>query len=132
ELRVLVSGVRKRLPVEREPLRVQAQELLGHLLDLLVDLRLRLLEGLPAEAIDLRLVAVTARVLLQLVQPGDREEQLVPAPVLDDEHLHERRRDPTQLLVAAHAEALPLEPEVLPDAVLRVDDVVARRELPEV
>ncbi len=126
ELRVRAIGRRHLRALGRRALRVETQELVRHLLDVLADLRLRLAEGLPAEAIDLGLDALAARELLDLVQARDRQEELVAARVLDDEHLDVGRGDAAQLLPLRQPERLLLEPEVLADAVVAVDDVVAR------
>src|SRR5690606_33017461 len=91
-----------------------------HLADLLFDAALRLREGLPAEAIELGR-ALAARVLLDLVEAIDGEEELVAARVLDDQELD-----------GDAADHLALEAEVAADAVIDVDDGVARRERAQV
>ncbi len=111
---------------------VEAEQLVRHLLDLLLDALLRLVEGLPTQPIDLRLVALAARVLLELMQARDGEEELVAVGVLDDEHLHVGGLHAAQLLVLAQPERLALEPEVAAHAVIGVHDVVAHLELAQV
>ena len=97
----------------RLALGVEAQELVGHLADLLLHARLRLRERRAAEAVELRLRVLAARVLLDLVQAIDGEVELVAAGVLDGEEVD---RQPADVLVH--------EPLVPADAVLDVDDEV--------
>ena len=71
---------------------------------------------MAAEPIELRR-ALAARVLLDLVQAVDGQVELVAAGVLDDREID-----------ADAADQLAFEAEVAADAVLDVDDVVARLE----
>ncbi len=65
---------------------VEAEELVGHLADALLDPRLRLGEGLPAEPVELG-AALAAAELLDLVQAVDREVELVAPGVLDGDEI---------------------------------------------
>ena len=103
------------------PLGVEAQELLGHVAHGLLDAGLRLLPGPAAEPVDRRARALRARVLLDAVEALDRDLELVARLVAED---HELARG------AADLERL--EAEEAADAVLLVDDEVARLEVAEV
>jgi hypothetical protein len=102
------------------PLRVQLQQLLGHLLDLGRDLAAGLLPGDAAQAIELGLGAVGAGVARDLVEPVDGQVERA-AFVLEVQEVDGRaaQRQLGEALVEA-------------DAVDRVDDEVARLEIREV
>lgn len=103
------------------PLRVQAQELLGHVAHGFLDPGLRLLPGPAAEPIDAGARSLRARVLLDPVEALDGDLELVARLVAED---HE--------LARGAADVQRLEAEESADAVLLVDDEVARLEVAEV
>ena len=103
------------------PLRVESQELLGHVAHGLLDAGLGLLPGPAAEPIHRRPRPLRARVLLDAVEALDRDLELVARLVA--EH-HE--------LARGAADLQRLEAEEAADAVLLVDDEVARLEVAEV
>ena len=103
-------------------LRVELQQLLGHVAHRLLDARLGLLPGGAAQPIERRPRA--ARVLLDQVEPLDRDEQLVVAVIAELEEL--LRASPA----AAHAELL--QADELADAVVDVDDEVADLQVAQV
>ncbi len=93
---------------------VEAEQLVRHLAQVLLDLGLGAGEALPAEPVELGR-ALAARVLLHLVEPVDGQVELVAAGVLDREQIDRER-----------AHLLVHEAQVAPDAVLDVDDEVPR------
>ena len=101
---------------------VELQQLLGHVAHGLLDARLGLLPGRAAELVERR--AGAAGVLLDEIEPLERDEQLVVAGVAE---LHEllRRRCPAPTREALQAD----EPA---DAVVDVDDEIADLQVAEV
>ena len=100
---------------------VELQQLLRHVAHRLLDLGLGALPAGAAEAIERRPGA--ARVLLDQVEPLDRDEQLVLAVIAQLEELGG---------VADAAAADLLEPDELADAVVDVDDEIADLQVAEV
>ena len=103
------------------PLRVELQQLVGHVDEPRLDTRLGLLPRLPAHAVESRGAAPGAVVLLEQVEPGERDVELGPIRVLD----HHQVFLPRPLLDLGHA-------QVTADAVLGVDHEVAGLEVFEV
>jgi hypothetical protein len=100
---------------------VEAQELPRHVAHRLADARLRLLPRAAAQAVDRRARALRARVLLDAVEALDGDLELVAGLVAEDHELAGS---------APHLQGL--EAEEAADAVLLVDDEVARPEVAEV
>ena len=98
---------------------VELQQLLGHVAHRLLDARLGLLPGRAAEPVERRTRG--ARVLLDQVEPLDRDEELVFAGVAE---LHE--------LLRLEADVDPLQADEHADAVVDVDDEIADLEIAEV
>ena len=98
---------------------VELEQLLGHVAHRLLDARLRLLPGRAAELVERRLGA--AGVLLNEIEPLDRDEELVFAVVAK---LHE--------LLDVRTDFDPLQPDEHADAVIDMDDEVADLEVAEV
>ena len=122
ERAVVVVGGRERVPREGRALGVEAQELVGHLAHLARDARLGAGERAAPELVELRRRALAAHVLAELVEPPDRQIQLVAASVLDGDEVDG----------VASGDRLVDEPLVAADPVLGVHDVVAEREAPQV
>ena len=100
---------------------VELEQLLRHVAHGFLDLGLRLLPGRAAQAIERRLRA--AGVLLDQIEPFDRDEQLVFAVIAELEKL---------LHDVADAYGQLLEADELADAVVDVHDVVADLEVAQI
>ena len=98
---------------------VELEQLLGHVAHRLLDARLGLLPRRAAEPVERR--PRRAGVLLDEVEPLDRDEELVLAGVAE---LHE--------LLRLEADVDPLQPDEHADPVVDVDDEVADLEVAEV
>ena len=98
---------------------VELEQLLGHVAHRLLDARLGLLPGRAAELVERR--PRRAGVLLDEIEPLDRDEELVLAGVAE---LHE--------LLRLEADLDPLQADEHADAVVDVDDEVADLEIAEV
>ena len=107
--------------LRRAPLRVKLDELVGNVLDGGARARLRLDPLRAAHAVQARHGALRADVLLQEPHLIGRHEELVVAAVLDVQVV---------LLDAAHIERF--DAEVLADAVVHMDDVIADVDLAKV
>ena len=103
---------RKCVTVAARPLGVQLQQLVGHVFDRFLDLRLGAGPGLPANAIHLRRRAVAAAVFLNEIDVRDRDIHRIARRVLQG---HEIARPAVE----------PPNPAVSPNAVLRVNNIVA-------
>ncbi len=101
--------------------RVDVEQLGGHLEQLFLDPRLALLEGLALERVELDLLGVASRVLLDLSQPPDRQVQPVLAGEVEQDEIGCK---------SAHVQAG--ETVVARDAVVDVHDQVAFLEVAEV
>ena len=100
---------------------VDVEELRRHLEQLLLHLRLALLEGLALERVELGLGRISADVFLDLPEPPDRHVEAVLAGELQQDEVGGE---------AAHVE--PREPVVAGDSVLDVDDEIALLQVLEV
>ena len=120
---LLPMGVgRERVSRDGLALRIQLQQLLGHVAHGLLDAGLRLLPGRAAEAVERGPRA--AGVLLDEIQPLDGNEELVLACVAKLEKLLRR------LAGAPNAELL--QTDELADAMVDVDDEIAHLEVAKV
>ena len=100
---------------------VELEQLLRHVAHRLLDLGLRLLPRRAAQAIEGRLGA--AGVLLDEIEPLDRDEQLVLAVIAElEELLHD----------VAVADGDLLQADELADAVIDVDDEIADLEIAQI
>ncbi len=119
---MLVSG-EKAVPMRGLALRVELEQLGGHVGHGLLDARLGLLPGLRAELVELRRGAgVGGAVLLDEVEASERDVELGLVGELEDHQLERR-------LVVLFDDA---QAAVAGDAVFDVDDVVADGEVAEV
>ena len=105
----------------RLALRVEAQQLLGHVAHGLLDAPLDLLPAAAAETIHVRPRPLGPCVALHAVEGVDGDLELVAPFVGDDHELH-----------SGAADIQRLEPLEASDAVVGVDDEVADLEVPEI
>ena len=131
ELGVGAIGGRQHGAGVRRALRVELQELVGHLLDRRANLGLLAREGATAELVELRVRALPGE-FLDAAQPRDRQKELVVAPVLDDEHFDESRRVAAHALERALQDLFAFDAAVDADAVVGVHHIVAGVELAKV
>ena len=102
------------MPLDQLAVGIEIDQFLGHLLDIFLDPRRGLCPAGPAQPVQPRDVAVGAAVALDLVQPIQRDVQVVPAGELENQEI---------AFEILHGQAL--EAAIFRDAVLHMHDIVA-------